>query len=281
MNAKAINILHCSLGPDEFARVCSCKTAKEVWDLLQATHEGDVSTKQTMIALGNSEYESFKKESSETIQDMNKRFNEIVNKLSKLGKTYTTSWLNAKILFSLPKEWHSSIVDLLPKCDKAETAHIWSSLCSHELLLRKIKEEEMRENPKLTNTFKASKDSSSEESSESSDDSSDSSSTEESDDEEDEEKAIRKKYTDFLKWKKYVKRKETYKKPKKERHMPSCEFEESEIGSQEPKIAQLLKIMKKEGDSAKYLEIEEENRLKERNSAKVGDSPYDQSEGEK
>ncbi|VFQ86391.1 unnamed protein product [Cuscuta campestris] len=82
MNAKAINILHCSLGPDEFARVCSCKTAKEVWDLLQATHEGDVSTKQTMIALGNSEYESFKKGPCETIQDMNKRFNEIVNKLS-------------------------------------------------------------------------------------------------------------------------------------------------------------------------------------------------------
>ncbi|VFQ72974.1 unnamed protein product [Cuscuta campestris] len=81
MNAKAINILHCSLGPDEFARVCSCKTAKEVWDLLQATHEGDVSTKQTMIALENSEYESFKKGPCETIQDMNKRFNEIVNKL--------------------------------------------------------------------------------------------------------------------------------------------------------------------------------------------------------
>ncbi|VFQ80669.1 unnamed protein product [Cuscuta campestris] len=217
INAKAINILHCSLGPDEFARVCSCKTAKEVWELLQATQESDTSTKQTMIALGNSEYESFKKGSNETIQDMNKRFNEIVNKLSKLGKTYTTSEINTKILFSLPKEWHSSIVDLLPKCDKAETAHIWSSLYSHELLLRKTKEEEMRENLKLTNAFKASKDSSSEESSESSDDSSDSSSSEESNDEEDEEKAMRMKYTNFLKWKKYVKRKEVYSKPKKER----------------------------------------------------------------
>ncbi|VFQ86371.1 unnamed protein product [Cuscuta campestris] len=78
----------------------------------------------------------------------------------------------------------------------------------------------MRENPKLTNAFKASKESSSEESSESSDDSSDSSSTEESNDEEDEEKAMRMKYTDFLKWKKCVKRKEVYSKPKKERHKP-------------------------------------------------------------
>ncbi|VFQ66896.1 unnamed protein product [Cuscuta campestris] len=151
MNAKAINILHCSLGPDEFARVCSCKTAKEVWDLLQATHERETSTKQTMLPPGNSEYESFKKGSScETIEDMNKRFNEIVNKLT-------------------------------------------------------------------------SKDSSSEESSESSDDSSDSSTSEESNVEEDEEKAMRMKYTDFLKWKKYVKRKEIFSKPKKERHKTSEE----------------------------------------------------------
>ncbi|VFQ60210.1 unnamed protein product [Cuscuta campestris] len=233
MNAKAINILHCSLGLDEFARVSTCKTAKEVWDLLEATHEGDVSTKQTMIALGHSEYESFKKVPCETIQDMNKRFNKIVNKLSKLGKTYTTSELNTKILFSLPKEWHSSIVDLLPKCDKAETAHIWSSLYSHELLLRKIKEEEVREKPKLTNAFKASKESSSEESSESSDDSSNSSSTEESNDEEDEEKAMRMKYTDFLKWKKYVNWKEVYSKPKKERHKPRKNKNPLRFGTQE------------------------------------------------
>ncbi|RAL48741.1 hypothetical protein DM860_001061 [Cuscuta australis] len=73
MNAKAMNILHCSLEPDEFARVCSCKTAKEVWDLLQATLEGDTSTKQTMLALGNSEYESFKIGQHESIQDANRR----------------------------------------------------------------------------------------------------------------------------------------------------------------------------------------------------------------
>ncbi|VFQ85689.1 unnamed protein product [Cuscuta campestris] len=87
MNAKAMNILHCSLGPDEFARVCSCKTAKEVWDLHQATHEGDTSTKQTMLALGNSEYESFKIGQHESIQDANRRFNEIINKLEDPKRT--------------------------------------------------------------------------------------------------------------------------------------------------------------------------------------------------
>ena len=79
LNAKAINSLHCALGPDEFARVSSCKSAKEAWDLLERTHEGDDSTKQTKIALGTSEYETFRMKQGESIQDMNKRFNDILN----------------------------------------------------------------------------------------------------------------------------------------------------------------------------------------------------------
>ncbi|VFQ87837.1 unnamed protein product [Cuscuta campestris] len=197
MNAKAINILHCSLGPDEFAHACSCKTAKKVWDLLQATHEGNTSTKQTMLALGNSEYESFKIGQHESIQDANRRFNEIINKLGKLGKEYSTSELNTKILLSLPKEWHSSIVDLLPKCATESTAHIWSSLYSHELLMIKMKEEYLIEDPKRTNAFKASRDESSDDSSDSNDESSETDETSEdsnsSSDEEDEERVTRKK----------------------------------------------------------------------------------------
>src|SRR4030066_1253041 len=37
---KAINMLHSALGMDEFFRVFQCKTEKEIWDTLDATHEG-------------------------------------------------------------------------------------------------------------------------------------------------------------------------------------------------------------------------------------------------
>ncbi|VFQ78629.1 unnamed protein product [Cuscuta campestris] len=82
LNAKALNVLFCALGQDEFARVSSCKSAKEAWKLLEATHEGDKDTKATKIALGTSEYENFKMKAGESVQDMNKRFNLIVNNLS-------------------------------------------------------------------------------------------------------------------------------------------------------------------------------------------------------
>ncbi|VFQ99737.1 unnamed protein product [Cuscuta campestris] len=188
-NAKVINILHPLLVPTNSHVFAHAKRLKRCGIYFKLQMKETTQQNKPFQPLGNSEYESFKKGPCETIQEMNKRFNEIVNKLN-----------------------------LLPKCDKAEAAHIWSSLYSHKLLLQKIKEEEMLANLKLTNAFKLSKDSSSEELSESSDESSDSSSSEESNDEEDEEKAMRMKYTNFLKWKKYEKRKETYSKSKKERH---------------------------------------------------------------
>ncbi|RAL39180.1 hypothetical protein DM860_018008 [Cuscuta australis] len=72
LNAKALNVLFCALGQDEFARVSSCKSAKEAWKFPEATHEGDKDTKATKIALGTSEYENIKMKAGESVQDMNK-----------------------------------------------------------------------------------------------------------------------------------------------------------------------------------------------------------------
>ena len=40
LNAKAINVLYCVLSVNEFNRVSSCSTAKEIQDQLEVTHEG-------------------------------------------------------------------------------------------------------------------------------------------------------------------------------------------------------------------------------------------------
>ncbi|VFQ62783.1 unnamed protein product [Cuscuta campestris] len=67
LNAKALNILFCALGQDEFARVSSCKSAKEAWELLEATHEGDKDPKASKIALRTSECENFKMKKEERV----------------------------------------------------------------------------------------------------------------------------------------------------------------------------------------------------------------------
>ena len=39
-NAKAMNVLFCSLDKNEFSRIILCNTAYDIWHTLQVTHEG-------------------------------------------------------------------------------------------------------------------------------------------------------------------------------------------------------------------------------------------------
>ena len=40
LNAKAMNILYCALEANEFSRISTCNSAKEIWDRLEVTYEG-------------------------------------------------------------------------------------------------------------------------------------------------------------------------------------------------------------------------------------------------
>ncbi|GAV90348.1 DUF4219 domain-containing protein, partial [Cephalotus follicularis] len=39
LNCKAKHVLFCAVGPNEFNRISSCDSAKEMWDLLEVTYE--------------------------------------------------------------------------------------------------------------------------------------------------------------------------------------------------------------------------------------------------
>ena len=57
-NAK--NIITSSLSMDEFFRVSQCKNAKEMWDVLEVTHEGTSEVKRARKHALIQEYELFK-----------------------------------------------------------------------------------------------------------------------------------------------------------------------------------------------------------------------------
>jgi len=65
INALAIKLLHCGLGPHEHNRVMGCKTAKQIWDLLEVTHEGTSEVKRSKIDLLMNQYELFQMKSKE------------------------------------------------------------------------------------------------------------------------------------------------------------------------------------------------------------------------
>ncbi|XP_021837457.2 uncharacterized protein [Spinacia oleracea] len=138
LNAMAIKILHCGLGPNEHNRVMGCKNAKQIWDLLQVTHEGTNEVKRSKIDLLMHQYELFSMKTYESIQDMITRFTNIINELNSLGKIITPEEQVRKVLRNLPQDpWMAKVTSLQETKDftKFNLEQLAGSLLTHELQL--------------------------------------------------------------------------------------------------------------------------------------------------
>ena len=102
-NHRAMHILYCSLSKSQFNKVQQCSNAQEIWQTLEVAYEGTSQVKENKISLLVHKYELFKMEEDESIQEMFDRFNDILNCLKSLGKSYINSEIMRKILRVLPK----------------------------------------------------------------------------------------------------------------------------------------------------------------------------------
>jgi len=103
-NLKAKNIITSALGMDEYFRVSNCKSAKDMWDTLQVTHEGTTDVKRSRINTLTHAYELFRMKTNESIQDMQKRLTHIVNHLASLGRIFPNEDLINKVLRCLSRD---------------------------------------------------------------------------------------------------------------------------------------------------------------------------------
>jgi hypothetical protein len=51
LNYKAMNCLYCALDSNEFDRILSCNSAKEIWDKLEATYEGSSQVEELKMSM--------------------------------------------------------------------------------------------------------------------------------------------------------------------------------------------------------------------------------------
>ena len=137
INARAMNTLFCALSMEEFNRIRSCKTAKDIWNTLEVTHEGTNQVKESKISMLVHKYELFKMKHDESIKQMYTRFTDIINNLSSLGKQYTTSEMVRKILRSLPKQWEAKVTAIQDAKDlsKLPLDELIGSLMTHEITM--------------------------------------------------------------------------------------------------------------------------------------------------
>jgi hypothetical protein len=86
-NSQATTILLTSLSQEEYNKVQGLKSAKEIWDVLKTTHEGDEVTKITKMETIEGELGRFMLNQGEEPQAMYNRLKTLVNQVRNLGST--------------------------------------------------------------------------------------------------------------------------------------------------------------------------------------------------
>ncbi|GAV78110.1 LOW QUALITY PROTEIN: UBN2 domain-containing protein, partial [Cephalotus follicularis] len=97
INAKAKHIIICAINSNDFNRILSCISAKEMWDRLEITYEGTNHVK-AKISMPIHEYEMFSMNENEDIKSMFSRFINIINALQDLDKTYSNKDLLGSLI---------------------------------------------------------------------------------------------------------------------------------------------------------------------------------------
>ncbi|XP_015943949.1 uncharacterized protein LOC107469083 [Arachis duranensis] len=89
LNANGVNMLNCAISFEEYLKVSRCKTAKKIWNNLQATREGTTQVRETRIDMLSKEYKMFSMKEGESIDDMFEIFFIISNRLEVMRITHS------------------------------------------------------------------------------------------------------------------------------------------------------------------------------------------------
>ena len=146
LNSRAIYILVCAMDRTEYNRICQCKTDKEVWRILEITHEGTNQVNDSKVRILVNDYEMFKMKPNESIVEMFTRFTNVVNGLEGLGNKVCEQDKVSKILRCLPPKWNSKIevIEEGKNLNKLAFAELIGSLMTYERKIA-IQENEMQE----------------------------------------------------------------------------------------------------------------------------------------
>ncbi|KAK2969918.1 hypothetical protein RJ640_000531 [Escallonia rubra] len=145
MDDKAKNIINCGLDINEYNRVSACETTREIWRLLEVTHEGTNQVKDTKINMLVQQYEAFKMKEHESINEMYSRFTLIINGLRLLGKIYPEKEVVRKVLRSLPKRCETKLTasQEAKHLNVLKLEELVGSLMTHEITMKIHDEEEI------------------------------------------------------------------------------------------------------------------------------------------
>eukprot|EP00253_Pinus_taeda_P002323 PITA_02323 len=109
LNAKSITALLGSLTQSKFMKVMHFKSAKEIWNKIILSYEGDEQVKRAKLQTLRIRYENLKMHSNESIANYFLHMDEIVNCMRNLGEEFKEVVLVEKVLTSLSAKFDSKV----------------------------------------------------------------------------------------------------------------------------------------------------------------------------
>ena len=106
-NSRALNALFSVVTNEEFKKISLTKTAKEAWNILQATYEGTKAVKDSKLQRLTTSFEEIKMEGDESFDEFYTKLKNIVNSAFNLGETIPEPKIVRKVLRSLPERFHA------------------------------------------------------------------------------------------------------------------------------------------------------------------------------
>jgi len=106
-NARVVNTLLGSLSPSEFVKVMQLKSAKEIWDKIILSYEGDSQVKRAKLQTLRIQYETLKMHNDESISCYLLRIDEVFNCMKNLGEEKKEVTLVEKVLRSLSPKFEA------------------------------------------------------------------------------------------------------------------------------------------------------------------------------
>jgi hypothetical protein len=108
-NAKGMNAILNGLAEAEFVKVMHLQTAKEMWDKLINSYEGNEKVKDAKLQTYRVQFEKLQMKEDETVGKYFLRVEEMVNAMKALGETIEEPALVQKILRSLPDRFNPKV----------------------------------------------------------------------------------------------------------------------------------------------------------------------------
>ena len=105
MNDKALNAIFGAVDSSQYRLISNCLIAKEAWDILQITHEGNDRVKTSKFQILMNKFENLKMEDHESITDFHGRIRDIANQAERLEKPITEESLVLKVMRALPENY--------------------------------------------------------------------------------------------------------------------------------------------------------------------------------